>query len=89
MKIGCIACVRTILTAKLKLHMAPEQFSALRATRLAYLDALNYVSRCAFAHGKMTNKVDLQEGTYQEIRAAFGLPAQMACSVSRQVGGHL
>jgi putative transposase len=75
-----------ILTAKLKLHATPEQFRALRRTQLAYRDALNYVSRYAFAHGKMSNTVGLQEGTYLDVRAKFGLPAQMACSVPRQVG---
>ena len=74
------------LTSKLRLHTTVEQFQALRRTQLAYRDALNYVSRYAFAHGKMSNKVGLQEGTYQDIRAHFGLPAQMACSVPRQVG---
>jgi putative transposase len=74
------------MTAKLKLQTTPEQFRALRATQLAYRDALNYVSRYAFAHGKMSNMVTLQDGTYQDIRSRFGLPAQMACSVPRQVG---
>ncbi len=78
--------MNTILIAKLKLHTTPMQFQALRATQLAYRDALNYVSSYAFAHGKMSNTVGLQDGTYQEIRARFGLPAQMACSVPRQVG---
>jgi hypothetical protein len=76
------------LTAKLKLHTRPEQFSALRATQLAYRDALqlayrdalNYVSQYAFAHGKMSNKGALQDGSYQDIRSRIGLPAQMACS---------
>jgi putative transposase len=76
-------CIRT---AKLKLHTTPAQFQALRATQLAYRDALNYASRYAFEHGKMSNTIGLQEGTYQEIRSRFGLPAQMACSVPRQVG---
>jgi putative transposase len=76
----------SIITAKLKLHTTPEQFRALRQMQLAYRDALNYVSRYAFEHGKMSNKVGLQEGTYLDVRAKFGLPAQMACSVSRQVG---
>jgi len=49
------------LTAKLRLHTTLDQFEALRRTQLAYRDALNYVSRYAFAHGKMTNKVKLQE----------------------------
>jgi putative transposase len=78
--------MKTTLTAKLKLQTTPEQFKALRATQLAYRAALNYVSQYAYAHGKMSNKVGLQEGTYQEIRARYTLPSQMACSVPRQVG---
>ncbi len=78
--------MKTVLTAKLKLNMSPEQFKALRATQLAYRDSLNYVSQYAFDHGKMSNKVALQEGTYDEVRARFHLPSQMACSVPRQVG---
>ena len=74
------------MTAKLKLHTTAEQFQALRQTQLGYRDALNYVSHYAFEHGKMSNKVGLQEGTYAEIRARYHLPAQMACSVPRQVG---
>jgi putative transposase len=78
--------MKVALTAKLKLMTTPEQFKQLRATQLAYRDALNYVSRYAFAHGKMSNKVRLQDGTYRQIRARFKIPAQMACSVPRQVG---
>ena len=86
MNIGYTGCMNCLITAKLKLLTTPQQFRALRQTQLAYRDALNYVSRYAFAHGKMSNKVGLQERTYREVRATFGLPAQMACSVSRQVG---
>lgn len=78
--------MQVTLTAKLKLHTTPDQFQALRRTQLAYRDALNFVSQYAFAQGKLSNKARLQEGTYPEIRARFGLPAQMACSVPRQVG---
>src|SRR5207302_7771600 len=49
-------------------------------------DALNFVSKYAFEHGNMSNKVALQDGTYDAIRARFHLPSQMACSVPRQVG---
>ena len=55
--------MKQVLTAKLKLLTTPEQFKALRQTQLAYRDALNHVSRYAFAHGKMSNKVKLQDGT--------------------------
>ncbi len=75
-----------MITAKLKLKTTPEQFAALRATQLAYRDSLNFVSHYAFEHGKMSNRVALQDGTYDDIRARFHLPSQMACSVPRQVG---
>jgi putative transposase len=78
--------MKTVITAKLKLQTTPEQFQALRMTQLAYRDALNYVSQYAYAHGKMSNRVALQDGTYDEVRARFQLPSQMACSVPRQVG---
>src|SRR5215469_17227993 len=78
--------IKQTLTAKLKLRTTFEQFQALRQTQLAYRDALNYVSRYAFAHGKMSNKVRLQEATYRDIRARFHIPAQMACSIPRAVG---
>src|SRR3989440_7954323 len=78
--------MKTVITAKIKLHTTPQQFAQLRQTQLAYRDSLNYVSRYAYANGKMSNKVKLQDGTYDEIRARFHLPSQMACSVPRQVG---
>src|SRR6476620_4852820 len=75
-----------IITAKLKLHATPDQFRALRQTQLAYRDALNFSSRYAFAHGKMSNQHALQHACYEDIRQAYQLPAQMACNVPRQVG---
>src|SRR5712692_3477452 len=78
--------MKAMIMAKLKLSTTPAQFAALRATQLAYRDALNYVSRYAFEHGKMSNRVALQDGTYDEVRARFHVPSQMACSVPRQVG---
>ena len=78
--------MKTVITAKLKLQTTAAQFQALRATQLAYRDALNYVSVYSFEHGKCSNRVALQDGTYAELRARFGLPSQMACSVPRQVG---
>ena len=78
--------MKQMLTAKLKLHPAASQFQALRTTQLAYRDALNYVSRYSFAHGKKSNQQWLQQETYADVRASYHLPAQMACNVSRQVG---
>jgi putative transposase len=79
-------CMKQIITAKLKLHIEPSQFVALRATQLAYRDALNFVSRYAFAHGKMSSGRALQRDCYDEIRLRYKIPAQMACNVPRQVG---
>jgi putative transposase len=78
--------MKVTITAKLKLHTSADQFQVLRQTQLAYRDALNYVSQYAFTHGKMSNRIALQDGTYETIRTRFHLPSQMACSVSRQVG---
>ncbi|EFH85255.1 RNA-guided endonuclease InsQ/TnpB family protein [Ktedonobacter racemifer] len=78
--------MKQTIIAKLKLHTTSEQLAQLRNLQLAYRDALNYVSRYAFEHGKMSSKRRLQEGTYQELRVLYALPAQMACSVPRQVG---
>jgi IS605 OrfB family transposase len=78
--------VKTTLTAKLKLLTTPDQFAALRQTQLAYRDALNYVSAYSFTCGKISNSKRLQKETYADVRAQFGLPAQMACSVPRHVG---
>ncbi len=78
--------MKQIITAKLKLHTTPEQFQALRRTQLAYRDALNYASHYAFEHGKMSSGRALQRECYDDIRLKYGLPAQMACNVPRQVG---
>jgi putative transposase len=77
--------MQQIITAKLKLLTTPEQHQLLRQAQLAYRDALNYASRYAFAHGKLSNVERLQQGTYREIRVLFHLPSQMACNVPRQV----
>jgi putative transposase len=78
--------MKRILSAKLKLQTTPEQFAALRAIQLAYRDSLNAVSRYAFTTEKISNAKELHNGMYHEIRTRFGLPSQMACTVSRQVG---
>ena len=79
--------MQQIITAKLKLLTTPEQQQLLRQTQLAYRDALNYVSRYAFEHGKTSSNERLQQGTYHEIRVLYGLPSQMAANVPRQVAG--
>ncbi len=77
--------MKQIISAKLKLHPTPEQFQALRQTQLAYRDALNATSQYAFVQGKTSSVTKLHKGMYAELRARYGLPSQLACSVERQV----
>ncbi len=77
--------MKQIITAKLKLYPTPEQFQALRQTQLAYRTGLNAVSQYAFAQGKTSSLTKLHKGMYAELRARYGLPSQLACSVERQV----
>ena len=77
--------MQQIITAKLQLITTPTQFQALRTTQLAYRDALNAVGSYAFEHGKTSSNITLHQGMYAELRARYGLPSQLACSVERQV----
>ena len=77
--------MQQIITAKLKLLTATDQFAALRTTQLAYRDALGAVSHYAFEHGKTSSVTTLHKGMYPELRAHYHLPSQLACSVERQV----
>jgi putative transposase len=74
-----------VITAKLKLSLSPEQKALVAKTALAYRDALNYASQVAFDNGKTSNGAALQKATYYDLKAKFGLGAQMACNVPRQV----
>jgi len=56
-----------------------------RRTALAYRNALNHASTVAFVGGKISQDMKLQRLVYQDLRERFGLPAQMACNVPRQV----
>jgi IS605 OrfB family transposase len=74
-----------IITAKLKLSLNAEQKGLVSQTTLAYRDALNHTSRVAFDANKTSNGAKLQKAVYHELRVRFGLGAQMACNVPRQV----
>ena len=78
--------MKVTLTAKLKLNHTREQKSALDAVTLAYRDALNYTSQAAFEMEKSSNAAKIQKEVYGHLRGHFGLGAQMACSIPRQVG---
>jgi IS605 OrfB family transposase len=77
--------MKQVITAKLKLHLPPEQKELLREVSLAYRNALNYTSEVAFKNGKLSSSSKLQKLVYQQLRAKFGLPSQMSCNIPRQV----
>jgi|SRR5579859_892567 len=74
-----------IITAKLKLITTPEQLALLRQTQLVYRDALNYISRYAFEHGKLSNENRLRKEIYHDVRNRVKLPSQMTNNAIRQV----
>ncbi len=78
--------MQQVSTAKLKLITTAEQNHSLRKTQLAYRDSLNYVSKYAFEHGKISNEKRLHQGTYYDIRSLFKLPSEMTNNAIRQVG---
>jgi putative transposase len=78
--------MKQIITAKLKLNTTLEENAILRKTQLAYRDGLNFVSQWSFANGKTSNQDKLQKACYDKLRSLYGLPAQMACNIPRQVG---
>lgn len=77
--------MQQVITAKLKLHLSSAQKQLLREVSLSYRDALNYASSVAFDNGKTASGNKLHKLVYRELRARFGLYAQMACNVPRQV----
>lgn len=83
---GSVWDVKITLTAKLKLNHTREQKASLDRVTLAYRDALNFTSEQAFEMDKTSSAARLQKEVYATLRERFGLGAQMACSVPRQVG---
>ena len=72
------------LIAQVKLQPTPEQADALRQTMLAYNDAANYISDQAWML-KTFRAYDLHHATYYPVREKFGLSAQLAIRVIKDV----
>jgi putative transposase len=80
-----ISLMRVTISAKLKLRHSPEQKAMLDAVSLAYRDALNYASEEAFKLDKTSSAPKIHKAVYGALRERFGLGAQLACTVERQV----
>lgn len=79
--------MRVTVSAKLKLRYSPEQKVMLDAVSLAYRDALNFTSGEAFKLDKTSSAPKIHKAVYGTLRERFGLGAQLACTVERQVAG--
>lgn len=77
--------MRVTISAKLKLRHSPEQKAMLDAVTLAYRDALNFASQAAFKLDKTSSAPRIHKAVYGALRERFGLGAQLACTVERQV----
>ncbi len=70
--------MRLVKTAKIKLDISPKE---LLPTYEAYTKAFNYIAEVGY-NQKLYNCIELQKQTYQYIRQTFGLPSQLAISVT-------
>ena len=77
-----------LVTEMLKLAPSPEQADALLATMRACNAAADRAAGVAFQH-RTANKIRVQKLCYQDLRAEFGLPAQMAIrSIAKACEAH-
>ena len=81
------AIVEVVLSVKIKLKdINSAAFDLFSSTMNAYTKALNYTSKYAAENNLyLAPQRVLHSNVYYDIRAQFGLPSQMACSVSRSV----
>ena len=69
--------MEAIKTVVCKLRMSEEEAEKVKKTAIAFRDATNYISEIAFQR-RCFNPVALHHLTYQDVRAKFGLPANLA-----------
>jgi putative transposase len=74
------------LTIVCKLQPTPEQVVKIDETLQGFADACNYVNQKVDA--KLTNKHTIQTLIYQDIRALFGLSANLAVRVCARVAAN-
>lgn len=73
-----------ILTLTCKLNATPEQVAKLDATAQAFADACNYANQTVRAG--ITSKATIQSEVYADLRARFGLNANLAVRACARVG---
>lgn len=75
-----------VLTVACKLHATPEQSSSIEATLQAFAEACNYANQ--EVNPRVTGKAAIQSQVYYDIRARFGLSANLAVRACARVGAN-
>lgn len=77
---------KLVLTIICKLNPSSEQRSKIDATLKAFADACNYINEVV--EPKITNNVRIQTLVYDDVRAKFGLSANLAIRAINRVAGN-
>ena len=75
------------LTYAVRIKVSPDQSQTLSDTCAAYLDCCNMVSKTAWEHKTLSQKM-LHQLVYRKLRDEYHVGAQMACSSMRHVIGN-
>lgn len=78
--------MKQVLTVSCKLSVTPEQAIKIDATLQAFCDACGYVNQ--EVPEKLTNELAMQSLVYHDVRARFGLSAQLTIHAIRRVSGN-
>jgi IS605 OrfB family transposase len=78
--------MKQVLTVSCKLQVTSEQVSKLDDLLKVFADACEYVNRTV--KEGLANELAMQSLVYNEVRALFGLPSQLAIHAIRRVAGN-
>jgi IS605 OrfB family transposase len=78
--------MKQVLTVSCQLQVTPRAVAKIEATLSAFADACNWVNQ--EVKPNLTNELAIQSLAYQDVRAKFGLSAQLAIHAIRRVAGN-
>ena len=78
--------MKQVLTVSCKLQVTPEQSAKIDGTLQAFADACGYVNETV--QPNLMNELAIQSLVYHDVRARFGLSAQLAIHAIRRVSGN-
>jgi putative transposase len=78
--------VKQVLTVSCKLQVTPEQSAKIDGTLQAFAAACEYVNQTV--PPALTNELAMQSLVYHDVRARFGLSAQLVIHAIRRVSGN-